>query len=127
MGGRLGCISVPPSSFIYRAVLILRRRVRLALLGSHLFWFELSLPVVSRQFRPSMTILAASAAFRRGLGVSAADSLGEEVAGAGVVGSNRPTVSVVAARLPRCSTALRALCAARSPRISHGTWRRAGH
>src|ERR1700722_9796685 len=44
--------------------------------GSHLFWFELSLPVVSRQFRPSMTILAASAAFRRGLGVSAADLLG---------------------------------------------------
>jgi hypothetical protein len=49
MGVRLGRNSVPPSSFIYRAVLILRRRVRLALLGSHLFWFELSLPVVQQQ------------------------------------------------------------------------------
>ena len=36
MGVRLGRISVPPSSCIYRAVLILRRRVRLALLGSQL-------------------------------------------------------------------------------------------
>jgi hypothetical protein len=33
-------------SFIYRAVLILRRRVRLALLGSHFISVELSLPVI---------------------------------------------------------------------------------
>jgi hypothetical protein len=37
MGVRLGRNSVPPSSFIYRAVLILRRRVRLALLGTRLY------------------------------------------------------------------------------------------
>jgi hypothetical protein len=41
-------------------------------LGSHLLLFELSLPVVSQQFRPPTAILAASGGLRHGLGVSAA-------------------------------------------------------
>jgi hypothetical protein len=45
------------------------------MMGSHSFWVELSLPVVSQQFRPSTAILSGSGGFGCGLGVSAADSL----------------------------------------------------
>ena len=58
--------------------------------------FELSLPVVSQQFRPSTAILAASGGFRRNLGVSGAEF------GAGSDGESRPDKVELAESL-RCS------------------------
>jgi serine/threonine protein kinase len=75
-------------------------------MGSHLLLFELSLPVASQQFRPSTTILAASAAFRRGLRVSAADSAERRSSQHHFNRSNRRNVSVAALRRPRYSTGL---------------------
>jgi hypothetical protein len=42
-------------------------------LGSQLLLFELSLPVVSLQFRPLAAMVAASGGFKNRLGVSGAD------------------------------------------------------